>query len=395
LERFDDYWGGKAYIEEVYMQGSISPDTPQLDLIVGTIDACLFPQDPDQFDDHEGIELIEYPGDVGVGGVSLVLIMPIDYVNFTIRKALAYSYDYNLHVENLYNGYAIPAGGIIPTNNLYYNASVPKPYQNFTIARQTLLDDPGTAARAAEHGLTLDSTDAEWVAASASGSPLANFTYWYEENGKDKGEILIPNAAKLGIYIDWVHKDAQFLYDYWVDGFGDGRRDLIPLALMYPHLGDGPDPRNGIHGAYESTNFYNWAGVNDSELDTMIWDSWFNGYGEDTDPTMQEHLDAIVYKVQNEIIPMIWMTQTTRKTAISTEWQAGGDTYGDTDVQIGMRENMAYLSDVVPRGGVPTTQDIPPTTQVILGISLEALGIVSAIAIVGAIYVIKRKSTVY
>lgn len=157
---------------------------------------------------------------------------------------------------------------------------------------------------------------------------------------------------------------------------------------MYPHLGDGPDPRNGIHGAYESTNFYNWAGVNDSELDTMIWDSWFNGYGEDTDPTMQEHLDAIVYKVQNEIIPMIWMTQTTRKTAISTEWQAGGDIYGDTDVQIGMRENMAYLLDVVPRGGVPTTQVIP-------GISLEALGIVSAMAIVGAIYVIKRKSTVY
>ncbi|MFX1364057.1 MAG: ABC transporter substrate-binding protein [Promethearchaeota archaeon] len=101
-------------------------------------------------------------------------------INRAFRKALSYAMDYDYYVNVIQDNQVVRSGGILPKTHEYYNPSIPLPYYNINIARQTLIDDPYWGPIIAARGLTIANDTQDWKDV-ANDNPIYEMEYNWDQ----------------------------------------------------------------------------------------------------------------------------------------------------------------------------------------------------------------------
>jgi ABC-type transport system substrate-binding protein len=172
-----------------------------------------------------------------------------------IRQAINYAVDYDYIIQVLLPTDAVQAFSPIPEGVPYYDASFNNPYFDITSARQILVDN------GLSHGLTMVSTDQDWIDEALS-APIAALNYSYYEGNlfrQDVGYNLQATLELIGIdllLLPLVWGDYVALYSNY---------DAISLFLS-GWGADYIDASNFINPLFSNTSYQNMAQVNDPVL---------------------------------------------------------------------------------------------------------------------------------
>ena len=308
-----NYWRGKPYIDKVVIQYFTDGNTAAGAMLLGDIDfqESLF---LDRFEEYESSSMVDiYEGPLDL--MSDFYFYNMDRVNVTIRKAISYAVNYTYRNEDHLQGKVAASGGIISKGYRFYNDSIPKPYHNLTIARQTLVD-AGIAPSGA-----MSWTDQQWIDVAEGSNPFATVSI-----------TTIPDAfewtwvrdscryAGISIPIDQVDGSA-----WWPKvGTYETRHDEVDMArLIWGWYV--PEPHLQLQNLIDSTSYWNFAFLNDSEIDTWLWDA----YVEPDTAVRQDLYNKIAYKVQNVLYPYLYASQSRSFSALNSEWTGWNPNGGD------------------------------------------------------------------
>jgi len=258
---FDGYWRGEANITE--MKYLIINDNTQRNfaMLNGDIDYIV---DPDQslystYAIDPNIVFAEAPN----SGLDYYYIgMNNNKINVTWRKAISYAINYSYIIQELRNNHIVRADSPIAPGfgDAYYNCSEIAPYYNLTIARQTLIDDPGIDTT----GLTANDNpnDAAWEFAD-----LGIFNYTYYDGSplmSDLYPALIDWCDNIGITI----LDDAIGWNEWWDIVQYSKHKLN--LFSYGWVPDYLDPFNMFEPLFSNSSDFNVASVNDPWLQTKL-----------------------------------------------------------------------------------------------------------------------------
>ncbi len=259
-----------------------------------------------------------------------------------LRKAMAYAFDYNEYINRGMNGRAIRADGILGSGSLYYNSSIPFANYNLTKAREILLttvDDPNTftysqdvynySKRCAERNLTQNSLDAEWRQISIS-NPIFTINFYYDWTYSDLRIILEDCLRDIGVALNFTEIDDNTQYNdilncYWINTFNGNNSIWSANAWVINYHMSATMPGRSIEQNYRDPNIGSWrmdpwAPMTDSNFDWFpFWNLVFC-YDEDIDDWLEciwfsnasgkaNWLNKIANKVQNELYPMLYISQ--------------------------------------------------------------------------------------
>jgi peptide/nickel transport system substrate-binding protein len=256
---FNYYWRGKANIAE--MKYSIISDNAARNsaMLNGDID---YLDGPDQnlyptFASDPNIVFAEAPN----SGLNYVHIgMNNNLINVTWRKAVSYAINYSFIIQDLQNNHAVRAYSPIAPGfgDGYYNCSDIAPYYNLTIARQTLIDDPGIDTT----GLTANDnpSDAAWEAATLG---TVNFTHWNFGFWSELYTASIDWFDDIGITVI----DVPLGYIEFLEALEDPHKLELYCIAWGP---DYFDPFNIINPLFSNSSDYNAASVNDPWLQSKL-----------------------------------------------------------------------------------------------------------------------------
>ena len=238
LHAFDDYWKGKASINELVFKEILDTDARNLALLAGDIH---FLSDPSEsyygvLNSTAGLTFEEGPQ----SAILQYLGMNNNLINVSFRKAISYALDYDYIINNLRGGNAVRAKSPIPLGIRYANSTFDVPILNLTHAR-LIMQSMGFGA-----GFNV-SDDTEWVNQEST-SPFAIFNYTYNIGHNFREDILVllqDNLAKIGIrvtdagmtYIDFIYRIFEI---------GNLHRDMLELYWLYREP-DYNDPSNFIN----------------------------------------------------------------------------------------------------------------------------------------------------
>ena len=376
LEGYDDYWGGEPWIDYAECIFFDSSDTAQTALITGAIDYIIDPADPDFFNESADFDLIWHEPPWGVTGETLTLEMPVHNTPTYLRKAISYSFNYPAYILIEREGKAVRAGGAVPTNLMYYNASIPLPYYDLAIARQIMIDEyPSETAAAGLTNETTETMNQMWInyadpAYHDDSDPFDVFGFWHEPSGAWAAPFIEEASKSIGVEPNVTGKSQETMGEYYPN---KAKRAEIPSYLIYPTYSMGPSPLSALTGLYDATQTWNPSYVNDPDLNNWTW--YYYVINDTTDPTVQEVVNWIVEKVQTEIYPSLWIAQYPRYGAKSKDW-VGDPGFWNNDF-----ENFTY-GPMSSNGG--SEINIP-------GYPLEYFGLSSMLAIISYIYLKKKK----
>lgn len=307
------YWRGKPYIDKVIIQYFEDDNTAAGAMILGDIDfqEGVFVDRFDEYVASTDVEIYEGPLDT----LSDFYFFNMNKVNVTIRKSISYAVNYTFRNEDHYQGKQAESGGIILNGYRFYNPDIPKPYQNLTIARQTLVD-AGIAPSEA-----MSWTDQQWIDVAESENPFATVSI-----------TTIPDAFEW----TWVRDSCRYVgikipidqvdgAAWWPKvGTYETRRDEVDMArLIWGWYV--PEPHLLLQELLYSDSVWNFAFINDSEIDEWIWDA----YIETDTATRQSIYDDIADKVQNELYPYLYADQAKTFSALNVDWEGWNPNGGE------------------------------------------------------------------
>ncbi|NVM35685.1 MAG: ABC transporter substrate-binding protein [Candidatus Lokiarchaeota archaeon] len=262
--RWDEYWRDLAMFKELKFKIIGDEIIRNYELLVGKIDYLRLPSLDffESFKTNSKVTFYEHqkPG-LGYG----FLNFNNENINVTWRKAMSYAFNYTYIIEDYYQGRFVRSYGPISLGfGKYYDPAIVNtaPYYNLTIARQTIIDDPGIDTT----GLTAnnDPDDENWLNAD-----LASFNFsFYKYCDEFKGELYILLRDwfdAIGITIIGTSDWAYFL---WLYPHPD-ELDLFWRSCYLDYL----DPIDLFVPLYSNASFSNYALVNDRKLEQMISDS--------------------------------------------------------------------------------------------------------------------------
>jgi len=217
-------------------------------------------------------------------------------INVTWRKAMSYAVNYTYIIEEMSDGLAFRSfGPISPGFGEYYDPGIVNnaPYYNLTIARQTLINDPGVNTT----GLSANDNhnDTAWESAD-----LATFKYsYYAENGykADLYPLLEEWFDDIGITVVDDGWSPPLFGPPWGPPWS-GNNDYLDLYW----LGWGPDhldPITMFLPLFSNTSESNGAQVNDNKLQKMME----NAIREVNDLIRVEIYKNISYYLAEELFP--------------------------------------------------------------------------------------------
>ncbi len=238
-------------------------------------------------------------------------------LNLTIRKAIAYAFDYSYVIDELYDGYAYRSRGPIPKGIKYYNESIPTagldPENDILTARQALLNDPYYKPKCIDRGLDEFSTDEEWKAVAESEHPIESVNYTYNYGNEIRRGIypmlynnlsligikLIEVAESWGIFLDKLQNEHHKLETFYVG--------WIPDFL---------DPSHYIISLFSNTSSWNSAGYNNES--TQDW--MYSAVTATNMLEIQDYYNKIQYQLQMETHPWAFVCQPVNLNAINSSW---------------------------------------------------------------------------
>ncbi len=285
FHRWDMYWGGPAYFEDVTL-AVINDATTRNNAMLGhTIDyligpmSSLFPTfDADPTITHQsGIQSLPY----------YYLGMNNKKINSTWRKAISYAINYTYIIKELHDDTVFRSNGPLAPNFPMYDPNTQAAYYNVTKARE-IMNSMGFGI-----GFT---TDAEWIAAS-----FENFNYTYNI-GNDFREnlfvLLTDNLDLIGIDVDDAGMSwAEFIYRAY--GYKEpGGYD----SLEFFWIGWGPDylsPFNMI-----SPLFSNQSGSNAVQYHNHDVEMWLDQVLKEPNAVVRQALYSnILHQIVEKDMP--------------------------------------------------------------------------------------------
>ena len=258
---FEDYWQGKAKIQNLVFSIIQNSDDRNQALLSGSIDLFTDPLSTyfDTFESDPDITLIE-----GQNVIISNINMNNNHINRTMRQAISYAINYSYIINEILGGEGIRLKSPLPEGIRFANWSFNVATMNITKARQILLD-AGVVS-----GLD-PSNDSEWTDLVDYGTPIATYNYTYNIGNWRREAILYllqENLRQIGIRVTDAGMEWQEylwrLFDI------DGRsRDMLQIFV----LGWGPDYNDAsqvINPLFSNISIYNSAQVNDPYLQDLI-----------------------------------------------------------------------------------------------------------------------------
>ena len=292
---------------------------------------------------------------------------PAGGVPRTLRKAMGYAFDYDFMIQNFLEDRAIRAGGVLGAANMYYNASIPLADHNITHARKILLttesDSSGEVYTAmnldqsyypnpdlynfskicADRGLSVSSTDQDWHYI-ADNNPLFELNFYWDSAHEDVKNMLLASLQDIGCTLKdktgATNRVPTTIWDTVRTGHlstFDGKHSIWSAnAWVMDYHMSATIPESAVEKNYRDPNRGSWrvapwTPASDPNFD---WCSYWNFpfcYNEDIDIWLEriwfsntsgkaKWLNKIVNKVQNELCPMIYISQGIKASVLWKDW---------------------------------------------------------------------------
>jgi len=310
-----------------------------------------------------------------------------DGIDRAMRKAVSYAFDYDTYINVILGGRAARSGGFLPTGNVHYNPAIPLPYQNLTIARQALLDDPVWNATCFDRGLTVANLtdDDAWLDVAVD-DPIFVFNLAWDQANLDISNILATSINALGMRCggpfgapadEWevVPDLYTAMFDYYFNYFTyhgiptnwPGMEIRATPSLEYYYRSPGVVYENYSGSLFPFEQYYNINFVYNATVDTWIDRSWFSNF-----TYTQELMDKLTTHFQTRQFSDIMVAESMTGYAINKDWEFPAGALGFSFLK--------YLPEEEDDGG---TQIPGFETAIILAIAI--------ISMVGIGYSLKRK----
>ncbi|MBA7691170.1 hypothetical protein ES703_99710 [subsurface metagenome] len=294
---YDDYWQGKADIDQMKFQIIIDTKQRQLALINRDVH-FISDLDSDYFDAFNAIPYITFLDTGKTNSICYYLWMNNKQINVAFREAISYAIDYDYIINGIYDGSASRMKSPIPDGLRYANSTFDYPVLDLPHARLMI--------QSLGYGVGYDIyNDAEWENAAATG-PFATFNYTYNIGNQIREDILYllqDNLAKIGIkVIGYETTWSEFIYMLFE--IGGYHRNMLQL-FWFGMVPDFNDPSKLINPLFTNrTSAYNFAQVND-----WIVQQWMEEALDEVDQAKRELLyDKIQKRLVEEVYPLAWGT---------------------------------------------------------------------------------------
>ena len=310
----------------------------------------------------------------------------------TLRKAISYAYDYDTYINVGLNGRAV-RGSAIGVSNIYYNASIPIATRDLTIARDALLNDSYFGPLCVAQGLDENSTDTDWhnVANSIGGkTPLWILDFYWDDTNQVMKNVLQTSLEDIGVSLKdetgATNKLPNAMWDdvgtYWIKGFPVLSAQSFAMAWNIPRsIGEG-----WLDAYYTDPNNGRWRTLNFAGHDTFPWfnlaftyntstDHWIKRMYLSNDTARQTWIDNIANFAQNYQYNWLFISQGKEGAVHWKDWELGH--FWGT-IAYGLLRYVGFEEEFPEIPGF--------LTVVILG--------TSSFAIVGLIYVVRRKTLI-
>ena len=233
----------------------------------------------------------------------------VDNIDWAVRKAIQYAYNYEYHVDDVLAGRGAEIHTPIPNGMIGHNPDLPGlPYYNLTIARQYLLDDPVYGPLVLARVANLSSDD-DWKACAAD-NPLATHNFTTFSTGFVPQ--IIDNMQYIGINI------LENIVGDW-GTFLSGPFDSSEMVMG----GWGPDywhPINQIEHLYGTNSYYNWNALANTTIDDLMAESHLL-----TGAALEAKIDEIVTAVVVEQAATMYVHQRIHAIGWSAEYVSNVD----------------------------------------------------------------------
>ena len=318
MERFDDYWNftamraaGKMIVKE----GLISYITTDVDgslvtnvMTAGDADfAYDVPPYGTLFDDQlKASPILEYKEFLPL----LDSILQVDFIlpntDVTFRKALSYAFNYTNYITNVQEDKAVRTDNLMGPNSVYINNSITGPYQDLTIARNTLFNDPAYNFTLAAAGIDETSTTQDWndfadtvdSLTNATAKELFTFNFLHDIFLTDLTSTIETSLADIGMVLNKSGAIPSNLYGDWkkLDFWGMWWPMLFERPTWYAmdlegFYVDWPMPKTDL--AYLDA-FYTYKNLYINGEWTLVPDNW--NWGLINDPVLQEKIRALYFQ---------------------------------------------------------------------------------------------------
>jgi len=317
-------------------------------------------------------------------------------VNRAFRKAVSYAFNYDSYINTAKNGRVVRSGGFVGVTSPLYNSGIDIAYRDLTIARQALLDDPIWGAQCAARHLDIDNTTQEWRNVAEGSDPIYKMEHAWDDTLTDSTIVLTESLKDIGIARDTSNYFLHLVPNWY---------DTMTVTYTFPWFTYDSATvrwtltRNGATGylaAYYKSpgvvehNAYGYPIADYNDYGTFSAPFWpsgaFYNMGFSYNSTMDYWLERVNYEnltgqqefydnmadwAQNYQYPFIYLGQRKSGDAINTDWEY-------------RRASEAISFSLVKYVG--SQQPAIP------GFTVDIMIATSLVAMIGIIYMIKRKS---
>jgi peptide/nickel transport system substrate-binding protein len=256
IERFVGYWQGDAQLESVVWSVFDDLNTMNQAFLSGDVNVLLSPDRPffAQIEADASLELYF----AGNSMTCVWITFNVDLIDKTMRKAIAYAYNYTYLIDVVYLGDAVRWPTYIPQGIQYANYSLNAPVFDRAAARGFLLADPTWGPICTARGLDGASTDADWITV-ANTNPIFYMNYsWNLGNTKRQafGDRLAFDATYIGVEVD----SLGIAWGDLLDALLVDRHKMFSYALGWAP--DYLDPENYLNPIWSNQSDINGGNYN-------------------------------------------------------------------------------------------------------------------------------------
>ena len=286
-----------------------------------------------------------------------------------VRQALSYSFDYDTYINTELGGRAVRAGGTLGVENEYYKPSILLPDTDLTVARAKILAE--YPINCSDRGLDISSSNDDWIDAGEN-NPIWTGEFHYDDRFEEMIGYLLDAANQIGCDFDTVHHPNGL----WPD----------MRAGLFPFLGSSAFCLNAplqevnvityLYSYYKTADIMallqsrtrNFPFITNGTIDDYIFTAYLNNGTK-----KQDAIDDLAYDIQNVICPMIFTAQVLLGIGHTKEWEVHTDYFGNGAWITSTDWEWKYPSEIIP------------------GYPIVIIGFFSTLAMIGIIYVIRRK----
>jgi len=236
---FDNYWRGKANIDEMIFLVITDIDARHQALLWGDID-FIRATSPSWYSQFKSFSEITFLNTSTTSNIIQYLGMNNHQINTTWREAIVYAIDYDYIVDVLREGNAVKLESPIPEGIIYGSSSFDEAIYNVSYAREVV--------QSMGFGVGLDVTvggpdEAVWQASSFLS---VNFSYGIGNSFLEDLLVLLQyNLGKIGIVVEDAGMDFQDFY-YRLFEIAGKHRNMLQLYWT-GWIADFNDPSNFIN----------------------------------------------------------------------------------------------------------------------------------------------------